>query len=472
MAWRLIVSLAATFICLGVGSGTGAAAQDLPGRTTVSITGNDIIMTTADGAEGVIDDATGVALNRVVFANDRSGLVAATYQGTNTLIIVKGRAAPIDVRTVSLRRNQTLLGGGGTLRLRGASTGAIVDFTAPGETPTLHNWDNRPSPLIKVVSNNHVVGLDLEIDQALRRGEGGYVGIYGSGRQLNINTFYYGIGGGTNYNITINDVNIRNTGAVWDGTSTRSSDGILIREGSHISIYDVTVTGVLGDGINFITVDGAQVWDVAIDNASLAGIRVNNGSNDISITDFSITDAGKTGLGLFSGSNFTAANGEVDGTGGQFFGVGGRSINLGKVTSASIDGVTVDGSAVSGFLAIQSTDIALSGSSFVNGSDIRFLNSSGSIVGTIVTGVDERGHAVSLEVGNRRTVTVDVTGITLGDSTTPIGLRMVGENGTINVSGSGNISTAVTACTNTMEGAGEVIGTVEINAASHRATCP
>ncbi len=417
-------------------------------RMTEALERDTDIMTGATGTENVFDNATDVALNQVAFGTDQASLDVAIGQGANTLIIVQGTGAPIDVTTLALQTDQTLQGGGSTIQLRGASTGVVADFTAPGQAATLHNGGGGTAPLVLLSSNNHVAGLDLDIAQALGGSEGEYVGIYGAG-------------GTQNANIAITDINIHNSGAAATGAGTAGSDGIVIRDGADIMVANVMIDGVLGDGLNFFAVDGASISNVHIDGASRAGMLFGAGANNINVSDFSITNAGFAGLSLFNSSNFTVANGTISGT-GVFSPTAGKAINMDNMMTASFTNMTVSDSTELGLNARKSTGISISGSSFDNQeTGIRFQNTSGSVTNTTITNSSIAG--MRLQADNGRVVTVDLSGVAFGDGTTPLGLNLIGK-GTINVSGTGNTSTAVTACIDNTFMGGVVNGTVSVNA--------
>jgi hypothetical protein len=58
-----------------------------------------------------------------------------TGAGNEALIVAQGGAA--DFGAVSILTAQTLLGGGGTIQLRGLNTGRLAEYTAPGTRPTI-----------------------------------------------------------------------------------------------------------------------------------------------------------------------------------------------------------------------------------------------------------------------------------------------------------------------------------------------
>ncbi|MCR9136758.1 MAG: right-handed parallel beta-helix repeat-containing protein [Alphaproteobacteria bacterium] len=125
------------------------------------------IVTGQSGRENVIDDATDVALNQVAYANDLASLQSAIGQGANTHILVEDGGSPIDVTSsqgLLLRSSQTIQGGGSTIMLRGANSGTVSGFTAPGSRPTLAAAGGVRS-VLKVPDGSsgiHVAGLRID----------------------------------------------------------------------------------------------------------------------------------------------------------------------------------------------------------------------------------------------------------------------------------------------------------------------
>ncbi|MEX3007460.1 right-handed parallel beta-helix repeat-containing protein [Hoeflea sp. TYP-13] len=139
------------------------------------------IVVTASGRESVIDDATNVALDRVAYASDLATLQAAIGQGANTHIIVRGSGTEIDVTSlggIQLQDSQTIQGGGSIILLRGASSGTVAGFSAPGSRPTLASSDaSFRTGVVMMAANTHAAGLKTL---------GGYAGIFGGSGLNNV----------------------------------------------------------------------------------------------------------------------------------------------------------------------------------------------------------------------------------------------------------------------------------------------
>lgn len=118
----------------------------------------DIVTTQGTVEEDVRDTETGVAFERVaeVGAGDDLTTVAADA-GENTLLIADGGTRD---GANTLQDNQTLMGGGATIMVTGASTGQTLPFTAPGSRPTFRHPD--PEPVLTIGRNNHVGGVGIE----------------------------------------------------------------------------------------------------------------------------------------------------------------------------------------------------------------------------------------------------------------------------------------------------------------------
>jgi Inverse autotransporter, beta-domain len=86
--------------------------------------------------EPVEDAATGVDFDTVVIVANGSDLQAAmTGAGSNALVVAQGGAT--DFNGVAMLAQQTLLGGGGTIDIRGRTSGTVASYTAPGTRPTI-----------------------------------------------------------------------------------------------------------------------------------------------------------------------------------------------------------------------------------------------------------------------------------------------------------------------------------------------
>jgi hypothetical protein len=129
---------------------------------------------TADGGgsavrEPVEDALSGVDFNTVTIVANGADLNAALAgAGGNALIIAAGGATSFGA--ITLLPNQTLLGGGGALQLRGLTTGTLATYHAPGTRPVIvgsapvGNAPAAPFPngLVILNHNTHVAGVLIQ----------------------------------------------------------------------------------------------------------------------------------------------------------------------------------------------------------------------------------------------------------------------------------------------------------------------
>ena len=107
----------------------------------------------------VADSYTGVTFDRVAYANDGTTLANGISQGANTLIILDGANNPVSGGE-TLGSQQTLLGGGGTLKVTGVDSGAIGYVTVLGSRPTISNTSGSGYALT-LAGYNTVNGVDV-----------------------------------------------------------------------------------------------------------------------------------------------------------------------------------------------------------------------------------------------------------------------------------------------------------------------
>ena len=171
--------------------------------------------TTAGGTitEGVEDAETGVRFDRVATVDATGNLTTvSTNAGANSLIIADGTAGNL-TGNHTIQGNQTVLGGGGTLQVRGLTSEHVVDFTAAGSTPTL---TAAVGNVVTISGDNvHLAGLYIS---------GATYGVYANSRS----------------NTVLSRLNI----------SGPSSDGVHITgSGGSTRIQDTTITGAGDDTI-------------------------------------------------------------------------------------------------------------------------------------------------------------------------------------------------------------------------------
>lgn len=220
--------------------------------TDTKATGTTSSTTTREGVE---DAATNVDFDRVATVDGTGDLTTVSgTAGANSLIIADGSNGDLNGPHV-LQGDQTLMGGGSTIQVRGVTSGIVVDFTAPGSRPTLTTAAGPNTVLTLGGSNTHVSGI-------------GIVGSTGNGILADGRS-----------NTVVQNVSIQG-----------GRDGIHIQgAGGSMRIIDVTIAGQGDDGIE---VSGSgqtvSVIDSAISDSSY-GIFVFGANNtaDISGTTFS-----------------------------------------------------------------------------------------------------------------------------------------------------------------------------------------
>jgi hypothetical protein len=142
--------------------------EGLPRYTGVVSRTKVTVAATSSSAELVEDAVTGVHFSTaVIAANDTADLqTVLTNAGNNALIIVQG--GPSNFGSMTMLANQTVLGGGGTLTVRGVNSGTLASYTAPGSRPTIRN-DVSGSPAVTTADNSHLVNLYIAPDQGAFR---------------------------------------------------------------------------------------------------------------------------------------------------------------------------------------------------------------------------------------------------------------------------------------------------------------
>jgi len=259
--------------------------------------------------ENVIDDETDVALDQVAFV-DGSNAGDLNAAGANTLIIADGGNGTIDGNH-QLGGDQTLVGGGATIRLRGASTGAVANFTAPGARPTLSGAGGGNN-LTLDGNNIHVAGVDIA-------GSGiAGSGIFATNRSSNIRiadteiagTGSHGIAFASNHSgVTITGSSVTNAGIM----------GIYFdQSNSNITIADTTVRDVLTNGINFSSNNSAvTIVDTVVTDAGGSGISFITDNSDVTISNSIIGDA-DNGIEFYVDNTISLNSSRLDGAFGQY----------------------------------------------------------------------------------------------------------------------------------------------------------
>ncbi|MCG8562539.1 MAG: right-handed parallel beta-helix repeat-containing protein, partial [Hyphomicrobiales bacterium] len=355
-------------------------------RMTESLVRDTDIVTAESEEENVFDTATNVLFNQAAVASTADGVANAVAIGPNTLIVVQGKGGQIDVSATegqALQASQTLQGGGSTINVRGARSGTVAAFTAPGARPTLFSNDgNDNTGVVTVASNTHVVGLDIQ-------GAGGVgVGIAGN----------HGIRGLDDLsNVVIERNAVSNTGD--DSVEFDDNNGNVTLSGN--TIANTRERGVFfGNNNNDVTLS-----DNTIANTGGEGVRFRNANSTVTVSGNTIANTGDEGVHFLSGnSTVTVSDNTIANTGGD--GVGFRNAN---------STVTVSGNII--------TDTDAQGVDFEND------NSTVTVSGNIIT--DTFGRGVDF-VNNNSTVTVSDNTIA---NTGANGVRFSSNNSNVMVSG-------------------------------------
>ncbi|WP_417666780.1 right-handed parallel beta-helix repeat-containing protein [Roseibium sp.] len=279
----------------------------------------DIVTGPSSGTESVIDVATNVALDRVAIAGDASELGTAVGLGANTLIIAQGRGSSIDVTATdgqALQSSQTLLGGGGTLSVRGASSGTVATFTAPGAKPTLYSADtNTATGIITLADNTHLAGLNL-LGARVGGSINGNNGVYGANGLSNIviersdisKAGYYAIRlNGSADNVTVSGNTVSQSG--HDAPVFNSNNNAIKVTGN--SILDPVYGIYFSNNNTGIVVSNNTI----IDSRSHEGIRFGS-NNSFTISGNSITNSGDAGISINGDNTGTITGNTVSTAGG------------------------------------------------------------------------------------------------------------------------------------------------------------
>lgn len=254
------------------------------------------IVTSNSTEEPVADALTGVDFDQVTMASDATGLADAVNAGGNNLIILSDAGGVIDLSSTegqALLANQTLQGGGSTIKVRGRNTGVEVDFTAPGTRPTLFSDDtNEDRGVVTVADNTHLAGLNIR----------------GSSGQNNPIDGNDGIKGDNAANVVIEQIDIRQMG----------DEGIqFVANNSDVHIRDVFISDVGDDGIdlddigntNFM-IENVELFDIG--GGTGRGIDIGRGSSNIRLENATIVRAGDIGIGILGSSDVIVQNSLVD----------------------------------------------------------------------------------------------------------------------------------------------------------------
>jgi hypothetical protein len=321
----------------------------------------DVDVVTAVAASGPAETAlvaaNGVTIQKLATADatttNLAGAVGAA--GANSVVVIDCGKGLVNLgsSTVSPQANQTLLGGGSQLLVRGAVSGLTANFTAPGSRPTLVH--DTTFGAMNVANNNVTL----------------------SG--FNVSGGFNGISAGGAANLRINDVNLTNSGTTglfvsnFQGLTVNgltvsnnlSFDGIFLSNSQNTTLANITLsninrigffigTGNVGTTLNNVTVmktgatgiflntnQGTAISNTTLVNTGGIGIHL-TGNTGVTLSNVSIVGSGQDGILLAGGQNTSFANVVVNGPNQGGF-AGSAAVRLTGSVDASAGAVTAGG---------------------------------------------------------------------------------------------------------------------------------
>ena len=394
-------------------------------------------------AEGVIDNRTGVALVRRVDVVDGGVLQDAVDAGPNTLIVANGQFN----ENVVLSDNQTLVGGGGALQLRGARTGALYNWSAPGPAATI---TASTGAIVTAANNAHIVAMTLDGQQSsfvpgnfgIDVGSGNLVvaeqgriqalgdaAIFGGDTndvsiegQVITDVARSGINLGSQNTIRVIDsgfTNVLRHGAFLGNNNTVAisgssftnigGKGLIFGNANDLTVVQSSFVSLFGDGIdgdanNSIRLDETLISDVGdrgiqlgngntvlannlvVRNAGASGVRLGDDNTFVS-NQLNIETAGGVGIEVFNNNNVTLDASAIRGTGDS-----GVSAEFGN--SIVVRGSVIDGTGNDGVDAFDSNQVTVENTQIRNVADdavVALNNSSLAISGSVFADVGQDG---------------------------------------------------------------------------------
>ncbi len=389
------------------------------------------IITVQSKEENVIDNATNVAMNAVSFASNANQFANAVDKGGNRLIILQKGNQRIDVSATDgqqLQKNQTVQGGASTILMRGARTGTVAGFRAPGSRPTLFSNDiNFGTGIITVADNTHVAGLNFR-------------GVGDSNTQVSDNFGIFGAAGLNN--IVIEQSDFRNIGddairfqddasnvRVWTSNFEEiGADAIEFDDRArNIEIYQVTSIGTNFEAIDFQAADNRNIviHDVTIRNAGDSAIEFGANNRNVVIKDVNIRTVDSIGIDIESGSrNFSISDTTIVDTGndGIDFAGNNRNITLHNVNVRRIGSDGIDFASNNRNVKIYNTDVsntAFTGIDFSgDNTNISFMNVN--VRNTGSTGIDFTSDNTNISFMDVNVRDTGSTGINFSNRNTQI----------------------------------------------------
>ncbi len=270
--------------------------------------------------EHVEDELTGTAFDRVEIVEAGKSLGdASASAGANALIIVRGDPA---AGAQTIQGNQTILGSGTAIEVRGTTSGTVATFTDAGARPTQVSGTNG---LLLGGDNIHVAGMNVQADLTY--------GVQATGRS----------------NVILNQLGISGAGGLTDGVQISGNNG-------DVRIFDTVIENTGDDGIqvsgtnNQVTVSGSTIRNVGFGIYTIAG----SGSLSVTFTDTEFTGIESDGLLLRGTGNRFALSGVT------FSDIGDDAIDAANTLNLTMDDSVLDGS-IGGFGIRANDDVDITG---------------------------------------------------------------------------------------------------------------
>ena len=290
---------------------------DIVAQSSTSTSSSTNITGQSETVEAVEDALTGVDLDQaVVVANGNNLQTAVDNAGGNSLIIANG--GPTAFARTSLLDNQTLMGGGTAINVRGQSSGVVAAFSAAGSRPLI-NHTVFTQPVVTAANNTHIAGVNIT---------GGGTGTF-SFPALNSGVF---VPAGTdtvyitNTNISRPHVhgvfvlsNSTNINVIDSNISSDDGNGITGQDNISINVLRTTIGGINGGAfafnnnvvasLNSVTFEGTRNAGVVVFLANTAQSQVSGANNVNNAVPNTLPACRGEGFG-FAGS-ISFVNGDV-----------------------------------------------------------------------------------------------------------------------------------------------------------------
>jgi len=334
---------------------------------------------------------TGVDFDRVA-AVDGAGNIqtALTNAGGNSLIIASGT---FNMGTmVNLTANQTLMGAGGTIAVRGLTSGKVANFTAAGATPTYnYTGTNANEAAFALAGNTHVTGLNMVGDGIQGAPFNNAFMFAASNTQnvhltnLDLHNFYGGfVQNSTFAGTSVNNVALTMDGVVAHNDSRAGSSNSVTLHGNNntVNIANSSFKNIRA-GLDFFG-DGNTI---SFDNVSIA-------SNSINVPAILVANATAGGT-----SSLTVTNSHFDDWDGPALRTDGGTVNV-NFSNSTINGM--HGSSGGLYINTTGSNVAISNVTFTGqlANGIRFFGANNVLSGTGNVSTATYGNALCNTGGN------------------------------------------------------------------------